>query len=94
MSLRLVSQNETKHKSSQEPKRTNKDGSSVFVLRLLPITYIIKLFSLHIAYAEGDILLLKVYVTFVGLKNMKQRIGSGPATGVMWEEGFHTYGSL
>jgi len=49
---------------------------------------------LHIAYAEGDILLLKVYVTFVVLKNMKQRIGSGPATGVMWEEGFHTYGSL
>jgi len=82
-----VSQNKTKQKSSQEPKRANKDGSSVFVLQLLPRTYIIKPFSLHIAYAEGDILLPKVYVTFVVLKNMKQRIGSGPATGVMWGEG-------
>jgi hypothetical protein len=47
------------------------------------------------AYAEGDILLLKAYVMFVVLKNMKQRIGSGPARGVRVEaEGFHTYGSL
>jgi hypothetical protein len=52
-----IQRQNNKKKGSQELKKANKDGSSVFVPPLYPRTYIIKLFSLHIAYAEGDILL-------------------------------------